>query len=204
MPLPISKDQALKAITLMKRNFIDSMNVAVQNSAFSVDDLCGIACQETVTVWIEWIDRKSVDEILQMCVFDASGDYPNTKRSAFPKNTAIFRSKFGDEKTDMLIAEANRSRNARNLDSQQWVYKGYGIFQYDLQNILSDETFFIEKQWYKFSYCIEKVLGELNIKWEIYKDHFKSIKAYNGSGTAAQEYANNVIIFSNYSKEVQI
>jgi hypothetical protein len=204
MPLPLSKDQSIKAITWMKQNFSKEIEDAVNNTPFSLDIVCGIACQETAYVWIDWIGKKSVDEILSLCVFDASGDFPDTKRSAFPKNTDAFRSVYGDEFTNMLIEEANRSRKERGLSPKSWVYKGYGIYQYDLQYVKEDEAFFKEKQWFNYSKCLEKAMKELTNKWKANNDLFKAVRAYNGSGPSAQDYANNVMIFNNYSKEVSV
>ena len=79
MPLPLSKAQALKAVTWMKQNFLTQMNDAVRNTPFSIDHICGIACQETASVWINWIGKKTVEEVLGLCVFDASGDFPKTR-----------------------------------------------------------------------------------------------------------------------------
>lgn len=188
----------------MKKNFQPAMEEAVKNTPFSIDTLCGIACQETAYVWISWIGQKTPEEILALCVFDASGDFPGTQRRAFPRNTEAFRSKYGAGFTDMLIAEANKSREARGFSPKQWVYKGYGIYQYDLQHVVGDELFFREKQWYRYDKCIEKVMLELNRKWAVHKDMFKTIKAYNGSGPRAEQYANNVTIFIEYSREVNI
>ena len=202
MPLPITKSQALKCITWMKKEFTPQMQAAVLNTPFSIDTLCGIACQETAYVWMNWLVQRSTDEILGLCVFDASGDFPGTQRRAFPKNTAVFREKFGEALTTMLIGEANTSRKVRGLKAAQWVYKGYGIYQYDLQHILEDPDFFKEKLWYSYDECLKKVMKELLLKWNKYKDMFRTIKAYNGSGPAAENYANNVTIFISYSKEV--
>jgi hypothetical protein len=204
MPLPISKAQAIKSITWLKTNFGNQLKNAVKNTPFTVDTLCGIACQETANVWVFWVDKKTPEEILKLCVFDASGDYPGTQRSAFPKNAAAFRARYGDAFTDVLIAEANLSRKARGLGAAQWLYKGYGIFQYDLQYVTTDRAFFEQKQWYNIDKCFEKLMKELKTKWNIYHDMFKTIKGYNGSGARAQEYANNVTIFISYSKEVVI
>lgn len=204
MPLPISKAQAIKSITWLKTNFGAQLAKAVENSPFSVDTICGIACQETANVWVSWIGKKTPEEILGLCVFDASGDYPGTQRSAFPKNAAAFRAKLGDAFADDLIAEANASRKVRGLGPNQWLYKGYGIFQYDLQFVTTDRAFFEQKQWYSIDKCIDKVMKELSFKWNIYHDMFKTIKGYNGSGARAEEYANNVTVFISYSNEVKI
>lgn len=202
MPLPLTKTQALKCIRWMKENFSEEMTAATNGTPFTIDTLCGIACQETAYVWLSWTGKKTPAEILGLCVFDASGDYPGTKRSAFPKNTAAFKDKYGTELCNMLISEANLSRKQRGLGSKEWIYKGYGIYQYDLQHIEIDKSFFKEKKWYKYSDCLKKVMSELMLKWNIYKDMFKTIKAYNGQGKAAENYANNVTIFISYSEEV--
>lgn len=47
-------------------------------------------------------------------------------------------------------------------------------------------------------------MSELKNKWSIHRDMFKTIKAYNGSGYRAEQYANNVMIFISYSREVVI
>src|SRR5262249_14836983 len=154
MPLPISRAQAHTASRWMKSNFGDKIRQAVSGTAFSLDIVCGIACQETASVWLSWLNDHSVDEILARCVFDASGDYPGTQRSAFPRNTAIFRSRYGDEFTQMLIAEANATRALRDFGPKQWVYKGYGIYQYDLQHVTEDQAFFERKQWYQYDLCL--------------------------------------------------
>ncbi len=202
MPLPLSKAQAIKAVTWLKTNYRNSFKTAVANTPFTIDLLCAIICQETAFAWLPWINTKTPKEILSLCVFDASGDFPGTNRSAFPKNTAAFRTKMGDALTNMLIAEANKSRAVRGFQPKDWIYKGYGIFQYDLQHIDPDLEFFEMKRWYRMSKCLEKVMMELNRKWAIHNNLFKTIKSYNGSGPAAEEYANNVIIFMSYSAEV--
>lgn len=51
MSLPITKEQALKAVTWIKSNFKNDIAAAVLNTPFSVDHICGIACQETAYFW---------------------------------------------------------------------------------------------------------------------------------------------------------
>ena len=128
MPLPISKAQAIKAITWLKTNYGSQLKQAVKNTPFSIDTLCGIACQETANVWVFWVDKKTPEEILKLCVFDASGDFPGTQRFAFPKNAAAFRARYGDVFTNALIAEANVSRKARGYSAAQYLYKGMAFF----------------------------------------------------------------------------
>ena len=121
------------------------MSAAVLNKPYKVKHLCAIVCQETVYKWLQWIGSQSVDTIVSRAVFDASGDYPGTTRDAFPPNTAKFRSAYGDGITNMLIEEANITRRMQSYSDKDWVYKGYGLFQYDLQHIKRDESFFTQK-----------------------------------------------------------
>jgi hypothetical protein len=71
--------------------------------------------------------------VLARCVLEASGDYPSTERSAFPKNTHAFKTKYGDAFAHMLIPKANGTRKWHGFGPAAWVYKGYGLFQFDLQ-----------------------------------------------------------------------
>jgi hypothetical protein len=103
----------------------------------------------------------------------------------------------------MLIEEANKSRRMQDLKDKPWVYKGYGIFQYDLQNVVVDESFFRNKLWYSFDECLVRCCKELDEKLAAKRgDLWKAIKAYNGSGPRADEYAANVRLFTTYCEEV--
>jgi hypothetical protein len=202
MSLPITKQQAYSAATWMKTNFGGTITTAMAGTPFDVNLICGIACQETAYFWLSFIKKLSPDDVLARCVLDASGDFPGTQRSAFPKNTDAFRKKYDDAFTGMLIDEANQTRKLRGFGAQQWVYKGYGIYQYDLQFVQNDEAFFRNKLWYQFDECLERVKQELVEKYAVQKDIWKTVKAYNGSGQAATDYANNVIQFAKYCSEV--
>lgn len=186
----------------MKTNFGTSIATAIKRSPFSTDIICGIACQETAYFWISFLDKLSRDDILARCVLDASGDFPGTQRSAFPKNTSVFRKRYGDEFTNLLIEEANKTRKLRGYGPKDWVYKGYGIYQYDLQAVVDDESFFRERKWYDFADCLDRVMKELTGKYKTKQDVWKAIKAYNGSGDAATSYANNVVQFASYCSEI--
>jgi hypothetical protein len=201
--LPVSKTAAIQCCKWLLDNFGPALGNAIQGKTYKLKHLCGIVCQETAYKWLKWIGLQDTNTIVARCVFDASGDYPGTTRSAFPKNTDAFRAKYGDEFTNMLIAEANLTRRLQGWADQQWVYKGYGIFQYDLQNVDGDEGFFKNKQWYSFDSCLQRCCGELDKKLVAKKgDLWKAIAAYNGSGKAAAQYAANVKTFSEYCGEV--
>jgi hypothetical protein len=201
--LPISKAGALKCCHWLIENFGPKLAAAVQGKAYRVKHLCAIVCQETAYKWLKWINKHDAETIIARCVFDASGDYPGAKRSAFPANTAAFRRRYGDTFTDMLIEEANKSRRMQGLEDKPWVYKGYGIFQYDLQKVAVDDAFFRDRLWYSFDECLVRCCKELDEKLAAKRgDLWKAIKAYNGSGHRADEYAANVKVFTTYCAEV--
>ncbi len=199
--LPLSRGKCLATAKWMELHYGKQCENTVEGTPFTKELLYAIACQETAIYFYEWTKDHSPDEVLARCVFDASGD-ANGTRKAFPKNTAAFIERFGKELADMLIAEANASRAWRGYGPKQWVYAGYGLFQYDLQHILTDETFFREKQWYQIEHCLKKVMSELKSKWAIHtNDLFGTVKAYNGSGPRAENYANNVLQFLSWIRQ---
>ncbi|MBN8838128.1 MAG: SH3 domain-containing protein [Sphingobacteriia bacterium] len=195
LDLPVTNSRCIRATQWLKNNFGTQINSAITNTQFPPELLYAIACQETAIYWIKWIDDQDPAEILGRCIFDASGDI-NGSRSVFPRNTAAFIERFGQDKADLLIKEANITRAWRGWGEKQWVYAGYGIFQYDLQFVLTDPDFFFQKKWYNIEDCITKVVNELQDKQQKYpNDLFNIVKAYNGSGTNAINYARNVFQF---------
>ncbi len=182
---PIGRDAALKAVVWLKRNFGKEIEEAVKGSAYSVDTIC-----------------VTPEQVCARCVLDASGDAPGTVRRAFPSNTSAFRREYGDERTQMLIEEANKTRALRGYPHKNWVYKGYGIFQYDLQFVKVDPDFFFEKQWYNFSACLDRVMRELRTTWTRHGNLVEAIRAYNGSGRGAAVYAQNVVAYSGFAGEI--
>jgi hypothetical protein len=201
--LPVSKAGALKCCHWLLDHFGAKLSGAVQGKVYRMKHLCAIICQETSYKWLKWIGQYDVETIVARCVFDASGDYPGTDRTAFPANTGAFRSTYGDAFTDMLIEEANDTRRMQGWGDKQWVYKGYGIFQYDLQNVTTDEAFFRNKLWYGFDACLDRCCKELDEKLVAQRgDLWKAIRAYNGSGPRAEQYAANVRVFTTYCGEV--
>lgn len=202
--LPITKEQALRAAKWIKDNFGSQISLALQGSNFSSEHAYAIACQETAYVWLNWIDKYAPDAILGRMIFDASGDL-NGNRSVFPKNTDEFKSKFGNEFAEMLIAEANLTRHWREYSPKKWVYCGWGIFQYDLQYILKDEVFWRQKQWYSIDECLKRLLQELNTKWKANPGNYSKIfETYNGSGQRARDYSSNVMQYYTWIKEAGI
>ena len=200
--LPISLKQARTVTEWLKRNWGDKIEAATRDTAFPPHIVAAITCQETAYFWLPLVGKMKPNDVLGRCVLDASGDYPGNPRSAFPRNSSIFRDRYGDEFADMLIEEANKTRALRNYDAKDWVYKGYGIFQYDLQAVVEDETFFHEKQWYDIDHSVGRMMLELKRKWARTHDLWAAVKAYNGSGSRAQQYMENVRQFADVTEEI--
>jgi hypothetical protein len=201
--LPISKKAALRTAEWLTDNFGPRLTAAVAGKPYGVKHLCAIVCQETAYKWVPWINTHSVQTIVERAVYDASGDFPGTSRSAFPVNTAAFRARYGDAFTDSLIEEANRTRRLQGWGDRDWVYKGYGLFQYDLQAVKEDEAFFRQMLWYDFDVCLGRAVRELDRKLHQQNgDLWEAIRAYNGSGPRARAYRDNVRLFTTYCAEV--
>lgn len=203
--LPVEDKKTIeKCIAWLRTNFEDKIKAAVNNTPFTVEHIVGIAMQETAYKWKLWLDKYSTEIILQRCIFDASGDLPNTTRSAFPVNRDVFEKIYGADFTKILILEGNKQRampqsqNPKGFQPAPYLYKGYGIFQYDLQFVKEDRAFFEQKKWYSFDECLSRVMLELNSKIVVSKGDIKmAIRMYNGSGQAAVNYSNNVMQYVN-------
>lgn len=201
--LPLSKAQAIRCAQWMMDHFGDKIRAAVAGKPYEAKHITAIVCQETAYKWLKWTENLTPAQIVERCVFDASGDFPGTSRGAFPKTTAAFLARYGQGFTDLLIEEANKTRRLQGWDDKPWVYKGYGIFQYDLQHVTTDQAFFENRGWYSFGACLERCCRELDRKLAATGDDlWKAIKAYNGSGPAAAQYQANVRAFTDYCATV--
>ena len=189
------------AIQWLDACFGDDVNKAVK-SPFTASDLYGIICQETAYFWLQWLGRLTPKSIIARCVLDGSGDVAGTSRRAFPNNTLEFRREYGKMFTELLIKEGNKTRVLRGMRPWGKIYKGYGIFQYDLQFVQVDEDFFKEKQWHDFDLCLLRCLSELERTYARYGDVHEAIRAYNGAGHRAEMYADNVSYYSKLADQV--
>jgi hypothetical protein len=187
------RDQADGVTRWMISNFQPQLADAVRSTPFTVPLLCAIACREAGLYWLPLTSHKPAAEVLGLMVYDASGDVAGAPRSAFPVNTAEFRLHYGDAFTSMLVDEANAARAARGLNPARIVYKGYGIFQYDLQFVRTDEDFFRAKKWYSFAECVGRAVKELKRGFDATGDIHDAVRAYNGSGPRAEQYARDVM-----------
>jgi len=196
--LPISYNLALKAAKFINDNYLPQITETFANTPFDANLVISIALQESAQDWVGWIDNKTPDKILALCISDSSGDQPNTTRKAFPKNAADFEQKYGSDLTNMLIEEGNKYRAAKNWSARTWIYKAYGIFCYDLQAIEDDLDFFQQKQWYEIQPCLDRFKKELLSKYNLKKDLWLTVQAYNGIGIDAINYASNVRSYYTY------
>jgi len=180
----------------LRSNFDAEIAAAVSGKPYGFEVVCGIACKETGFIWIPRRKTLRAAELLPLLVGDASGDAQNTTRKAYPKNGQVFRNDFGDAFTDMLIDEANKARALRGLRPAKLLYKGYGIFQYDLQHVKKDEVFFKNRLWHGIGPCLERLALELDRKFSASGgDTRDAIRRYNGSGARAEAYADEVMVY---------
>jgi len=196
MSIPLQRGQVLKGAAWIRHNFATAIAPVIIGTQITFELIQAIACKETHNIWLPRIDTHAAKDLIPLCIGDASGDVPGTIRKAFPVNAAAFREKFGDDFTKMLISEANKARALRGLGPDQFLYKGYGIFQYDLQHVLTDAAFFRDRQWHSIDKCAEKLVLELNKKFKASGGDVRgAVRRYNGSGPAAEQYADHVMQF---------
>jgi hypothetical protein len=207
--IPLTKTEVGHLKHWMLANFKSHIDQAITGTPIDFDLVCAIAAKESAIYWINFINRITPADILSLCVFDATGDAPGTEnqRSAFPVNAAALRhdARYGDAVTDMLIAESNKMRRVlRGFGPASYLYKGYGIFQYDLQNIVDDYPFFDNKLWYTFDNCIARLMKELREKLQIHQGLvMNAVRAYNGSGDRADKYVRSVMILREWCAAIQ-
>ena len=189
------------AIQWLDASFGEVVRSTVEDP-FSASDLYGIVCQETAYFWLQFLGRLEPDEVVSRCVLDGSGDVAGTTRRAFPSNTLEFRRKYGKAFTEILVKEGNMTRKLRGMRPWSKIYKGYGIFQYDLQFVQADEVFFKERMWYDFESCLLRCLSELERTYARHGNVPTAIRAYNGVGPRAEAYAKNVMHYSKLADRV--
>lgn len=154
-----------EAIQWFKQTFHEKLQLASNNTPYSVDMLCAIAFQETGSIWTNMIGKLSLAEIAQLSVGDTL-DTPN--RSAFPKNkAALLNAPHGAEMfaiaRDHLVKMAKfvKGYNGAVSNPNKFCH-GFGIFQYDLQHFLNDPDYFLQQKWADLDACFSHCIAELN------------------------------------------
>ncbi|MGF7233328.1 hypothetical protein [Arachidicoccus sp.] len=210
--MPVKLHSTIQAIAQkmqqwMLLNFDNNITNALQDTQFQKTLPIAIACEEVAYKILLWIDHYSTDIVLARCVFDASGDFPGTTRTAFPKNRQAFENVYGLEFSNMLIEEGNKQRAMPQVDapngypSANYLYKGYGIFQRDLQFVKQDKDFFFKKEWHDINTCLDRLIKELKNYAKTVDSLHEIIVKYNGTGPKAEQYALNVESYMNAMKE---
>lgn len=201
MNMPLTHTEVIKAANWISKNFADKIAKAVAGSPFNINHVISIALQESAQDWLPWIDHYSTSQILSCIISDPTGDQPGTVRNVWPQNLTVFKTKYPDL-VEMLVSEGNKFRSMpkpnypNGWQPRTWLYKAWGIFQYDIQAIKWDVEFFRNKEWYSFDSCLKRLMAELNSKLVIAKgDPWLAIERYNGAGQAAKEYRQNVMQF---------
>lgn len=198
MALPLSKPQVTRGAAWLLTNFGPDIAAAVDGKPYGRPIVCAIACKETGFIWIQRAASLG-PAILPLLVGDASGDLAGHPRTAFPQNTAAFRARYGDAFTGMLIDEANKARALRGMGPKEIVYKGYGLFQYDLQHVVTDQEFFEDRLWHEMGPCLERLTRELDRCFAAAQGEVRgAIRRYNGSGAQAELYADHVMAFADW------
>lgn len=186
-------------------NFGPVLTAKLAGTQVSLALACAIACQESAYTWFdrpEFKTGRAPEEMMRLLVLDNV-----SPRRAFPRDTAAFKNdaRFRDLAPG-LIAIADASRMARGYSTTGNLLYGYGLFQYDLQNIQTDPTFWRDTVpgasspglWGDVSACISRFIAEMNRKIAHHpNDERAAVAAYNGSGPNARAYAEIVLKFRN-------
>ncbi|MFT8243766.1 hypothetical protein [Roseomonas sp. BN140053] len=199
MTLSLRRDQVLKGAAWLTSNFASPIAEAIRGTPVSIALVQAIACKETHNLWLSRTATHRPEELLANCIGDACGDVPECSRTAFPRNGGVFRAEYGDAFADALIAEANKMRAMRGMPPSKLLYKGYGIFQYDLQHVKADEDFFRKFQWHDMNHCLHRLMRELKKKFASAGGNTReAVRRYNGSGARAEAYADEVMQFCSW------
>lgn len=203
MPTPSLPDNlVVPAAEWLLSHFGEVFKAKAVGTPCSVSMLCAIACQESAYAWFRkaFLARHSVSEVLRLMVLDNS-----SPRSAYPRDSATFLQdrNFKDISAG-LVAASDASRVERGITKAGTILFGYGLFQYDLQNILTDPAFWRDRDpvtgavglWGDISASVDRAIGEFGRKYRVAGgDIRETVRAYNGTGAAAEAYATIVIRF---------
>jgi hypothetical protein len=163
-----TQQQLQAGIAWFKREFATPIAAGVQGTPFHLDFLAAVAVQETFEVWGRAFKTKPTSEILKICVGDILDASGGRNASAFPQNRAVLeQAKRGPEMFKIArqafvdMAEV-ATEYKKYLKNQNKFCHAFGIFQYDIQAYIHDPDYFLNKDWFDFSKCLQKCLAELH------------------------------------------
>ena len=203
MPSPSLRDDlVVPAATWLLEHFGDAFKAKAAGTPCPVSLMCAFACQESGYAWFRraFLNSHTPAQLLRLMVLDN-----NSPRSAFPRDSATFvrDARFKDLAPD-LVKISDDSRAGRGLPKTGNILFGYGIFQYDLQNILTEPGFWRDKDpvtgdtglWGDIKACIDRLLKEFMGKYQAVGGNLRqAVRAYNGRGPGAEAYADIVMRF---------
>ncbi|HEY0414629.1 MAG TPA: SH3 domain-containing protein [Allosphingosinicella sp.] len=168
--MPTSSD-----IAWFKDQFAGEIEQAVAGTAFDLDMVTAVACQETGYIWqrLRTRDDMTPARILELCV----GDTVDAHRRAFPTSRADLEA-WANGQAMFQIARAALKDMAQYVPGYEAAVRnpnkfchGYGIFQYDLQFFKVDPDYFLEKRYTQFSQSLGKCIEELESAQERLRWH---------------------------------
>jgi hypothetical protein len=157
-------------ILWFKTAFASRIKTGVQGTAFTVDMLTAIACQETGYIWASLRKQGlAVADILRLCVGDTIDAKPGGGgRRAFPKNKAELlahdhgAAMFAAARAVLVeLAHYMPSSFGGAAANPVKFPRGYGMFQYDLQYFDKDQAYFLTAGYAEFDKTLAKCIGEL-------------------------------------------
>jgi hypothetical protein len=154
-------------ILWFKQNFQNDIEAGIAGTAFDIDLMVAIACQETGDVWPVLRKKSlSVQQIVALCVGDTLD--ADKGRRAFPETKAELMSKangpamFAIARQSLLDMAQHVPGFSSAVANPNKFCHGYGVFQYDLQFFLTDPDYFLQKKYERFSESLAKALEELH------------------------------------------
>jgi hypothetical protein len=159
------------AIGWFKKQFAADINAAVKGTPFHLDFLTAIAIQETYEVWGRAYKTKTTAQVLQLCVGDILDASGGRDPNAFPQSRAVLERAPNGPQMFQIARQAFQAMTEiapeykKYLKNPDKFCHAFGIFQYDIQAFTHDQNYFLNKDWYDFSKCLDKCLMELHTSW---------------------------------------
>lgn len=182
----------------------------LQGTRIPLPLLCAVACQESAYTWFDrkvFKQGRTADQMMRLLVLDNV-----QSRGAFPKGTDAFKAdpRVGDLAPE-LISISDESRLARGYSRTGNLLYGYGLFQYDLQNIQTDPGFWrnspagapgVRGLWGDVGACTDRFIERMTAKMRSHPNNLQAaVAAYNGGGCNARRYGEIVMGYMSLAEE---
>jgi hypothetical protein len=190
-------------------NYGQVLGAKVAGTKVPLSLACAIACQESAYTWFDrrvFKQGRTPAQMMRLLVLDNV-----SPRGAFPRDTSTFhRDRRFSDLAPALVEISDASRRARGYTATGNLLYGYGLFQYDLQNIQTDAAFWrdtapgasVAGLWGDVGACADRFVTEMNGKLARHPGDLKAaISAYNGSGANARAYGEIVSKFMGLAQQ---